>query len=84
MRRRDITGQRFGRLVAVADDGHNSKKGARMWICRCDCGRDVVKRIVALVSGNTKSCGCLAREQKIGFVTRRARQAPDPAPKGDE
>jgi hypothetical protein len=32
----DITGQRFGRLVAVRHVG--SHNGNTMWECRCDCG----------------------------------------------
>jgi hypothetical protein len=56
MRRIDLTGQRFGRLVAVAYAG-NSK-----WSCACDCGARVVVHRDALRCGNTKSCGCLRRK----------------------
>lgn len=55
--RKDISGKRFGRLVAnnrVGFDKHRTS----MWQCTCDCGRDVVVQISRLQSGNTKSCGC--------------------------
>jgi hypothetical protein len=57
---RDITGQRFGRLVAVRRVGKNGR-GEHSWLCRCDCGREVVVR-VSHAGGHTKSCGCLALE----------------------
>ena len=48
----DLTGQRFGRLTVL-------ERTELKWLCKCDCGN---KKIVAgghLVSGDTKSCGCL-------------------------
>lgn len=30
-------------------------------LCKCDCGNEKVIHLAALVSGNTKSCGCLAK-----------------------
>lgn len=59
---RDLTGQRFCRLVVIKrDDTANKKHGAR-WICKCDCG--TIKSISSanLLSGATQSCGCLNRE----------------------
>jgi hypothetical protein len=55
-RRLDLTGQRFGRLVAM------SIIGAGRWACICDCGRTGEFRVSNLRSGKTKSCGCLPRE----------------------
>lgn len=58
---RDLTGQRFGRLV-VKNFSHFNTKHVAYWVCMCDCGK---KRIVSrnnLTSGHTKSCGCLAQE----------------------
>jgi hypothetical protein len=57
---RDLTGRRFGRLtVEKIDDG---EARPHKWKCRCDCGQTKVVRGASLVSGNTKSCGCLSRE----------------------
>lgn len=55
----DLTGQRFGRLVAV---GVASRGRGVKWEALCDCGAKVVTNGYALKSGATKSCGCLSRE----------------------
>lgn len=63
---RDLTGQRYGRLVVLkrAEDKIERKsfKTIKMWTCRCDCGK--IKDIAqgSLLSGGTKSCGCLKQE----------------------
>ena len=64
MRKLDISGQRFGRLVAIrpVDMGINGKS---YWLCNCDCGNETVVSIGNLRSGNTKSCGCLQKENGV-------------------
>lgn len=59
-RREDVTGQRFGRLVAV--EYHDNNPHAR-WICKCDCGKKVICYLNNLKKKNTKSCGCLLKER---------------------
>jgi hypothetical protein len=65
MPRKDLTGQRFGRLVAKTWAGHDPRYPcnpyAGQWICLCDCGNYKVVLESALKRG-TRSCGCLARE----------------------
>lgn len=59
---RDLTGQEFGRLVALAPAG--AKNGVMRWYCRRSCPEQtvcVVSRL-NLQSGHTRSCGCLRRE----------------------
>lgn len=58
---RDLTSNRFGRLV-VLSRAKNNKHGAAYWICRCDCGEETIATGSHLNSGHTKSCGCLRRE----------------------
>jgi hypothetical protein len=53
----DLTGIRFGELVAV-EYSHTWRNG-RYWKCTCDCGGVTVARAKDLNSGNTKSCGCM-------------------------
>lgn len=56
-----IQGKRFGRLIAVSES--DQRQGRKIkWLCRCDCGNECLVRRSDLVSGNTKSCGCLAGE----------------------
>ena len=57
-RLQDLTGKKFGRLVAVEIV---SKKPTR-WLCKCDCGNDTSATTMNLNSGNVKSCGCLSME----------------------
>ena len=59
MCRIDITGQRFGRLVAL-EYSHTDRDRKAVWLCKCDCGNSHLARTKDLRSGNTKSCGCYA------------------------
>ena len=56
-RMKDITGQRFGSLVALEPVGKSSSR-SMIWRCQCDCGNKVDVGYVSLSSGSTKSCGC--------------------------
>lgn len=61
----DRVGQRYGRLVVIERaENYISKKGAVIvvWKCKCDCGNEVLVHSTALISGTTKSCGCLRKE----------------------
>lgn len=59
----DLTGQRFGRLVAIKPIG-KSKKSGTIWECQCDCGNTVNQPINKLVFDRVKSCGCYRKEFK--------------------
>ena len=59
----DITGQRFGMLVAVRR--MPSEKARTMWLCKCDCGGEKIAEMQALKNGRVKSCGCL-KKKSIG------------------
>lgn len=58
---RDLTGMRFGRLVAI-ERAENTKQGRAQWKCKCDCGNEKVIRRSSLLDGDTQSCGCLFYE----------------------
>lgn len=64
MRRIDLTGRRFGRLLVLMDTGKRSGSSV-IWCCRCDCG--TVKDIPArnLLHCGTVSCGCHRRAQSV-------------------
>jgi hypothetical protein len=57
----DISGQRFGRLVAKKYLG--AVQGNSRWLCRCDCGASTKVLANSLRRGLTASCGCLRRER---------------------
>lgn len=67
---KDITNQRFGKLVAkkYAYTDNNKKS---IWLCECDCGnKEVYIASNSLLAGKTQSCGCLRSkgEEKISFL----------------
>lgn len=70
----DLTGQFFGRLVAVRQDLETLQKPSKnggfriRWWCKCSCGNPELKSVLAchLKSGKTQSCGCLWKESISG------------------
>lgn len=53
----DLTGQRFGRLVARRKAP--SRSGKTYWLCKCDCGNWKEIQTSHLTNNQTKSCGCI-------------------------
>lgn len=69
MRRKiDITGERFGRLVAIRKV--KDEKGRLKWLCQCDCGNTKTVVVSSLLKGLTKSCGCYNRERAVETNTK--------------
>ena len=67
-------GQRFGRLVVVSEAEpviDNQGYRVRRYTCLCDCGNTKIIRLSNLRRGQTKSCGCLARERFIYLAQHR-------------
>lgn len=57
---RDITGERFGRLIVLRFSHKRERKP--YYICQCDCGNVVAVNGYNLIKGNTISCSCYHRE----------------------
>lgn len=57
----DITGNKYGKLN-VQYLLPERKRKLKVWHCKCDCGNEINVVQSALTSGNTKSCGCLQKE----------------------
>lgn len=53
----NLSDQRFGRLIALKEVGRRWHKV--LWLCSCDCGKEITVTSNALRRGNTRSCGCL-------------------------
>ncbi|MCL2321772.1 MAG: hypothetical protein FWC47_06665 [Oscillospiraceae bacterium] len=65
---RDVTGQKFGRLLAIRSTNKRSNAGSVIWECICDCGNKIEIPLVYLVSDRSdieKSCGCLTHERFV-------------------
>jgi len=60
----DISGRRFGRLVALYPTGRSTKGGNVIWHCKCDCGNETDVSYNSLVHANQQSCGCRRKEQE--------------------
>lgn len=65
-KRMDITGQRFGRLIAINPTDMRSR-GSVVWHCRCDCGNEINVSYNDIVYCNMKSCGCQKREHETNL-----------------
>lgn len=55
MRRIDMAGMVYGRLIVQHADGPD-------WLCLCTCGRTCTVSRKLLITGRTQSCGCLRKE----------------------
>ena len=58
MKRLDLVGEKFGKLLVIADAGNDEIRKSQ-WLCECDCGNEVIIRGSCLKNGNNRSCGCL-------------------------
>ena len=60
MKRIDVTGQRFHRLVVLGMVRVGARAGC---LCRCDCGTKKIIRWDSILRGYTRSCGCIASQR---------------------
>jgi hypothetical protein len=61
---KNLVGQRFGRLVVLERAGSTKHKKA-LWRCKCDCGNETIVCGSTMLKGETKSCGCITKENAI-------------------
>lgn len=67
----DMTGQRYGRLVAVRRVGKN-QFGRAVWQFNCDCGNVTESDGNPVRMRRVQSCGCIARERSRALARNRA------------
>jgi hypothetical protein len=60
------TGDRFGRLTIIEETEPyiNGSNKIRRFICKCDCGNTITKKITDIKQSHLPSCGCTARGKK--------------------
>lgn len=63
---KDLTGQRFGKLVAIKATSRRYR-GKVIWETKCDCGKICYSTAGSLASGNSKSCGCATKKDLTGM-----------------
>lgn len=61
----DLLHQRYGRLEVISAAKNVGNRTA--WLCRCDCGKEIVVTTGALRSGRKTSCGCETRASDGGL-----------------
>lgn len=71
-KRVDITGQRFGRLVAMHPTDKRSG-GSIVWHCQCDCGNTSDVSARALMHDGTESCGCMRKDSVQDSLKRQGK-----------
>ncbi len=70
-RRNDLTGMRFGRLIALEPTQRRADHGSVVWRCRCDCGQTAEVPAGRLKRGKVLSCGCLSHPGPKDYVGKR-------------
>lgn len=66
VKHKPVVGDVYGRLtIQQVIPAKECKRKAREVICVCTCGKTIQTPFNWLTGGNTKSCGCLARETSL-------------------
>ena len=61
-RRKDYTGQHFGKLTILSMMYESC--GKTKALCRCECGNKKIIDIQNVINGHTQSCGCFEKESR--------------------
>lgn len=72
----DLLGQRFSRLLVIADAGFN-KHRKKEWLCECNCHALIVATGNLLKKGSIKSCGCWNRDRILAMNKGRRKYTND-------
>lgn len=70
---KEISGQRYGRLIVIERAGRDKRKYAT-WKCQCDCGNEVIKRSYYLRRAVKPSCGCWKKEMASRLHTKHGKR----------
>ena len=62
---KDETGKKYGYLTVLHRAG--TKNNCATWLCKCDCGNQIIVYGSTLRNGETTSCGCKKHESKNGI-----------------
>lgn len=64
MKKENLLGQKFARLLVIAEAEPVGNRKRPAWECQCDCGNIKTVKSEELKNGDTKSCGCLNNEKR--------------------
>lgn len=79
----ELIGRKFGRLVILDIQPHIRKSCGKRdgfeAVCTCECGNSKITLVYCLLSGETQSCGCLAKERRIKGLRKWKEEHPEKA-----
>jgi 5-methylcytosine-specific restriction endonuclease McrA len=69
---KDITGEIYGELTALRISGKDNF-GRNKWLFKCTCGNETEAALNNVLTGTTKSCGCLRTKphRRIDLLNKR-------------
>jgi hypothetical protein len=88
LKRIDIEGIKFGKLTPIERVSHKNNNHFNNWLCKCDCGNEVIASTASLRRGKHLSCGCIRKGEenhnwkggkiitKFGYVKKHAPKHP--------
>lgn len=65
----NLTGQRFGKLIALEPTNERANNKFVIWKCQCDCGNICYVSSSNLNRHLTQSCGCLKSQGELKLIT---------------
>ncbi|MGV8905910.1 MAG: hypothetical protein ACOH15_04870 [Acetobacterium sp.] len=68
--RKDLTDQRFDHLLVLEQAEKRGKDKHTAWLCRCDCGSEIIVNKYLLTSGKKTNCGCLSKN-KVNLMGKK-------------
>ena len=57
-KKNNLENVRFGKLVAINSVGKNKRGNLYRWLCKCDCGKEIIVDSSSLLQGKRTHCGC--------------------------
>ena len=69
-----LNGSQFGRLLVIGPNARRTASGDLIWDVRCACGNELMIVGKSLLSGASRSCGCLRQEvsRNSAFLKNRS------------
>lgn len=61
----DLKGEKFGNLTALYRIKDSEHKGYAKWLCKCDCGSNVIVNTIKLKRGTITNCGCIPKDNAL-------------------
>ena len=74
----NLLGKRFRKLIVVAKSNKRSTSGGILWKCRCDCGKICFASTGSLRYGDSRSCGCLIKQNYFHVLRTTHGQSKSP------